>query len=212
MNWKLCGKVHVLMCFKKRTKFSNGYERDSVREKRFNGLQRWRISENALVNSKKKKNWSWFGSSFYMLKIGSSHLHPHTQPLQSCWTLWLYGPYPTRLLCQWSSPGKNTGMCCQALLLEIFPTQGSNPHVLLLLSSHSVMSNSLRPHGRSSVSVIPMNIQDWFPLGLTGLISLQSKGLSRIFSSTKVQKHQVSDTQASLWSNSHIHTWPLEKP
>ena len=52
-----------------------------------------------------------------------------------------------------------------------------------------------------------MNSQDWFPLGLTGLISLQSKGLSRAFSSTTVQKHHFFGTQLSLWSNSHIHTW-----
>ena len=52
-----------------------------------------------------------------------------------------------------------------------------------------------------------MNIQDWFLLGLTGWISLQSKGLSRVFSSTTVQKHQFFDAQLSLWSNSHIHTW-----
>ena len=64
----------------------------------------------------------------------------------------------------------------------------------------------------ASASVLPMNIQGWFPLGLTGLISLQSKRLSRVFSSTTIQKHQLSGTQPSLWSNSHIHTWLLEKP
>ena len=57
----------------------------------------------------------------------------------------------------------------------------------------------------SSASVLPMNIQDWFPSGLTGWISLQSKGLSRVFSSTTVQRHQFFGTQPSLWSNSHIH-------
>ena len=56
----------------------------------------------------------------------------------------------------------------------------------------------------ASASVLPMNIQGWFPLELTGLISLQSKGLSRVFSSTTVQKRQFFDTQPSLWSNSHI--------
>ena len=64
----------------------------------------------------------------------------------------------------------------------------------------------------ASASVLPMNIQDWFPLGWTGWISLQSKGLSRVFSNTTVQKHQFFNTQLSLWSNSHIHTWVLEKP
>ena len=57
-----------------------------------------------------------------------------------------------------------------------------------------------------------MNIQGWFPLGLTDLISLLSKGLSRAFSKTTVQKHQFFDAQVSLWSNSHIYTWLLEKP
>ena len=61
-------------------------------------------------------------------------------------------------------------------------------------------------------SVLPMNIQDWFPLGLTGWISLLSKGLSRVFSNTTVQKHQFFSAQLSLWPNSHIHTWRLEKP
>ena len=60
--------------------------------------------------------------------------------------------------------------------------------------------------------ILPMNIQHWFPLALTGLISLQSKGLSRIFSSPTVWKHQFFGTQPSLWSNSHIFTWLLEKP
>ena len=63
-----------------------------------------------------------------------------------------------------------------------------------------------------SASVLPINIRDWFPLGLTGWITLQSKGLSRVFSSTTVQKHQFFRAQLSLWSNSHIHTWLLEKP
>ena len=63
-----------------------------------------------------------------------------------------------------------------------------------------------------SASVLSMNIQDWFPLGWTGWISWQSKGLSRAFSNTTVQKHQFLSTQLSLQSNSHIHTWLLEKP
>ena len=58
----------------------------------------------------------------------------------------------------------------------------------------------------ASLSVLPMNIRDWLPLGWTGWISLQSKGLSRVFSNATVQKHQFFGTQLSLWSNSHIHT------
>ena len=61
-------------------------------------------------------------------------------------------------------------------------------------------------------AILPVNIQDWFPSGLTGLIFFQFKGLSRVFSNTTVQKHQFFGPQLSLWSNSHIHTWLPEKP
>ena len=64
----------------------------------------------------------------------------------------------------------------------------------------------------ASASVLPMNTQDWSPSGWTGWISLQSKGLSRVFCNTIVQKHQFFGAQLSSQSNSHIHTWPLEKP
>ena len=70
----------------------------------------------------------------------------------------------------------------------------------------------LRSQFFTSEDVIPMNIQAWSPLGWTGWISLQSKGLSRVSSNTTVQKHQFFSAQLYLWSNSHIHTWPLEKP
>ena len=74
-----------------------------------------------------------------------------------------------------------------------------------LLQVSKVLEFQLQP-------VLPMNTQDWPALGWTGWISLQSKGLSRIFSNTTVQKHQFFCTQPSLQSNSHIHTWPQEKP
>ena len=64
----------------------------------------------------------------------------------------------------------------------------------------------------ASASVLPVNIQEWFPLGLTPLSPLQSKGLSRVLSNTTVQKHQFISTQLSLWSNCHINTWLLGKP
>ena len=63
----------------------------------------------------------------------------------------------------------------------------------------------------ASASVLPMNIRGWFPLGLTGLISLLSKELSRVFSSIVIWTHQFFAAQSSLWSNSHIHTWLLKK-
>ena len=78
--------------------------------------------------------------------------------------------------------------------------------------SQFVTSGGQSIGGSALVSVLPMNIQDWFPLGLNGLISLKSKGLSRVFSNTTIQKHQFFSAQLSLWSNSHIHTWLLEKP
>ena len=64
----------------------------------------------------------------------------------------------------------------------------------------------------ASASVLPMNIQDWLPLVWTGWISLQSKGLSRVLSNTTFQKHQFFSVRPSLCSNSHVHTWRLEKP
>ena len=64
----------------------------------------------------------------------------------------------------------------------------------------------------ASASVLPMNIQDWFPLGWTAWVSLQTKGHSGVFSNTAVQKHQFLGAQLSLESSSHIHTWLLEKP
>ena len=84
-------------------------------------------------------------------------------------------------------------------------------------SGSSLMSGLFASCGQSSgastsTSVLPVNIQTWFPLRLTILISLQSKGISKVISSTTVGKHQFFNIQPSLWSNCHIHTWLLEKP
>ena len=87
-----------------------------------------------------------------------------------------------------------------------FPASGSFPMSQFFASGGQSYGIS------ASASVLPMNIQDWFPLGWTGWISLQSKGLSRVFSNTTAQKHQFFGPHLSLQSNSHIHTWPLEKP
>ena len=91
-------------------------------------------------------------------------------------------------------------------------------HSLLLVPSIFPSVSTSRPFasgGQSigaSTTVLPISIQGWFPLGLTGLIFLQSKGLSRVFSSTTIRKHPFFSTQPSLWSSSHIHTPLLEKP
>ena len=90
--------------------------------------------------------------------------------------------------------------------LQSFPASRSFPMSRLFPSGGQSIGTS------ASVSVLPMNTHDWFPLGITGLISFQSKGFSRVLSNTTVQKHQFFDTQPSLWFNSHIYTWLLEKP
>ena len=92
--------------------------------------------------------------------------------------------------------------CC----LLLFPASG------LFLMSQFFPLGGQSIGASTSASVLPMNIQDWFPLGLTGLIYFQSKWLSRVFPNTAVQKHQLFGAQPSLWSNSHIHTWLLEIP
>ena len=89
--------------------------------------------------------------------------------------------------------------------LQSFPASGSFPMSELFASGQSIGASA-------SASILPLNIQDWFPLGLIGLISLLSKGLSRVFSSSTVRKYHFFGAQPSLWSNSHIWTWLLEKP
>ena len=91
-----------------------------------------------------------------------------------------------------------------SICFQSFPTCGLFQRV----GSFALSSQSTR----ASASVFPMNIQGGFPLGSTGLISLQSKGLSRVFSSITVWKHPFFSTQPSLWLNSHMSTWLLEKP
>ena len=90
--------------------------------------------------------------------------------------------------------------------LQSFPASGSFPMRKFLTSGGQSTGAS------ASASVPLINIQDWFPLGWTGLISLPSKGFSRVFSDTTIQKHQFFGALISLWFNFHIHTWLLEKP
>ena len=90
----------------------------------------------------------------------------------------------------------NYRILCLPFGLQSFPASGSFPMSQLFSSGGQIIG--------AVTSVLPMNIQGWFPLELTGLISLLSKGLSRVFSSITVQKHQFFGTQPSLWSNSHI--------
>ena len=115
---------------------------------------------------------------------------------------------PPKLMSTESEMPSNHLVLCRPLLLQpsIFPS-------IRVFSNESALHIMWPNIGvLASKSVFPMNTQDWSPLGWTGWISLQSKGLSRVFSNTTVQKHQFFGAQLSLQSNSHIHTWPQEKP
>ena len=105
------------------------------------------------------------------------------------------------------TPSNHLILCCPLhFLLSIFLS-------IRVFSSESTLRIRWPKYWSFSISIsLPMNTQDWSPLGWTGWISLQSKGLSRVFSSTTVQKHQFFGAQLSSQSNSHIHTWPLGKP
>ena len=147
----------------------------------------------------------------FSCSVGRSHGLQHS--------LWPHGLQHTRLPCPspppracsnscplswWCYPTISSSVVPFSFCLQSFPASGS-----FLMSQ--LFASGGQTIGTSS-SVLPMNIQGWFPLGLTGLISLLSKGLSRVFSNTIVQEHQFFGIQCFLWSNSHIHTWLLEKP
>ena len=106
----------------------------------------------------------------------------------------------------WCHPTISSSVIPFSSSLQSLPASGFFPMSQFFASGDQSIRVS------ASASVLQMNIQGDFPLGLTDWISLQSKELSRDFSNTTVQKHQFFSTQLSLWSNSHIHTWLLEKP
>ena len=106
----------------------------------------------------------------------------------------------------WYHPTISPSVIPFSSCLQSFPASGS------FSMSQFFTSGSQSIGASASASVLPMNFQDWSPLGWTGWTPLQSKGLSRVFSNTTVQKHQFFGAQLSLWSNSYIHTWLLEKP
>ena len=136
-------------------------------------------------------------------------------------SLWSHGlqhsglpcPSPTPRTCsnscplsQWGHPTISSSVIPFSSRLQSFPKSGSFLMSWLFSSGGQSIGTS------ASASVLPMNTQHWFPLRCTGFISLLSKGLSRVFSNTTVQKHQFFGAQLSSQSNSHIHTWPQEKP
>ena len=107
---------------------------------------------------------------------------------------------------QWCHPAISSSVIPFSSCPQSLPASGSFPVSQLFSWGGQSIGVS------ASISVFPMNTQDWPLLGWTGWISLQSKGLSRVFSNTTVQKHQFFGAQLSSQSNSHIHRWPLEKP
>ena len=139
-----------------------------------------------------------------MSKSLRPHGLQHTRPPCLSPTPGVYSnSYP---LSWWCHPTISSSVIPFSSRLQSFPASGCFPVSQLFTSGgHSIEVSA-------STVVLPMNIQDWFPLGWTGLISLQSKGPSRVFSNTTVQRHQFFGAQLSLWPNSHIHTWLLEKP
>ena len=130
-------------------------------------------------------------------------------------------PQHARAPCPSPTPGVHPNQCpssrwCHPTISSSDVHFSSCPHSFPASVSFQ-MSQLFASGGQSigvsaSTSVLPVNTQDWYHLGCTGWISLQSKGLSRVFSNTAVQKHQFFGAQLSSQSNSHIHTWPLEKP
>ena len=122
-------------------------------------------------------------------------------------------PCPSPTLGVHPNPCPSSRWCHPAISSSVIPFP-SCPQSLPALGSFP-MSQLFVWGGQStgvSASVLPKNTQDWSPLGWTSWISLQSKGLSRVFSNTTLQKHQFFGAQLSSQSSSHIHTWPLEKP
>ena len=116
-------------------------------------------------------------------------VHPNSRP----WSRWFH-PAISSSVIPFSSCPQSLPMSESFPMSQLFAWGGQSTGVSAL------------------ASFLPKNTQDWFPLEWTGWISLQSKGLSRVFSNTTVQKHQFFSAQPSSQSNSHIHTWPLEKP
>ena len=137
-------------------------------------------------------------------------------------SMWPHEPQHARPHCPSPAPGVHPNSCpssrwCHPTISsssvvpfsscpQSLPASGSFPVSQLFTSGGQSIGVS------ASASVPPVNIQDWSPLGWIGWISLQSKGLSRVFSNTTVQKHQFFWAQLSSQSNSHIRTWLLEKP
>ena len=107
---------------------------------------------------------------------------------------------------QWCHPAISSSVILFSFCPQSFTSSRTSPMSQLFTSGDQNTGAS------TSASVLPMSIQDWFPLRLTGLISWQSKGLSGVFPSTTVQRHKFFDVLPSLQSSSYNHTWPVGRP
>ena len=147
-------------------------------------------------------------SAQFSLSVLSDSLWPHElQHARPPCPSPVPGNYPNSCpLSRWCHATISSSILPCSSCPQSFPASGS------FQMSHFFASGGQSIIVSASTSIFPMDTQDWSPLGWTGWISLQSKGLSRVFSNTTVQKHQFFGPQLSLQSNSHIRTWPLEKP
>ena len=156
-----------------------------------------------------------FSSGDSGFESSSNHHTLFVQSLSCVWSLWPHGLQHARLpspsLCPrvcsnscplnwWCHPTILSSVIPFSFCLQYVPASGSFPVSWLFASGGKSIGAS------ASVLVLPVNIQNWFPLGLTGFISLLCKGLSRVFSSTTVRRHQFFGSQSSLWSKFHIRT------
>ena len=163
----------------------------------------WRITLLVLHKQKERNNQHWSDQSLSRVRLFAT---PWIAACQA--SLSITNSRSSLRLRSIKSvmPSNHLILCCSLLLPSIFPSIRSFQMGQHFASGGQSIGVS------ASASVLPMNIQDWFPKGWTGFMSLQFKGLSRVFSSTTVQKHQFFGAQPSSQSNSHIHTWPQEKP
>ena len=149
-----------------------------------------------------------FSSAQFIHCVVSNSFRPHG--LQHTWPPCpspIPGVYPNSCpLSWWCHPTISSSVIPFSSCFQSFPASGCFPMSQFFASDDRSIGVS------ALASVLPMNTQDWSPLEWTGLICLQSKGLSRVFSNTTVQKHQFFGAQLSSQSNSHFHTWPQEKP
>ena len=151
---------------------------------------------------KLKHLWVQFSHS-----VMSDSLRPMTVARQASLSITNSRSSPKLMCIESVMPSSHLILCGPLLLLpSILPSTR-------VFSNESALHIRWSKYWSFSFNISPSkNTQDWSPLGWTGWISLQSKGLSRVFSNTTVQKHQFFGTQLSSQSNSHIYTWPLEKP